>query len=417
MEEVGERTRSQLERAKCLFSETFGEGARPVLAVSAPGRSEIAGNHTDHEGGSVIACAIDCALTGVAAPGEGAEIVVASEGYEPFGVDLDDLEPKPEEEGSSAAIVRAMASQLRDLGFAPAGARMAFTSTIPSGGGLSSSAAFELAVGRALEALWERGSAATSPDPRDAAAPIDPVELALMAQRAENRWFGKPCGLMDQLAIALGGISLMDFADPKHPETSSIDLDFRELGYDLVLVRVGASHDDLTEEYAAVPAEMQAVARALGAERLSEVAREEVLAELGGLRERLGDRAVLRALHYLIEDDLVERRWQALLEEDMARFCALTNRSGASSAMYLQNVSVAGSREQPAMVALALATLLLGEAGACRIHGGGFGGTIQVFCPVEATAEFCRRIDEELGEGSASPHRVVAEGARAWRIS
>ena len=409
MEAVEARVRPQLEAARAIFAEAFGAATEPACAFAAPARSEIAGNHTDHEGGSVVACAIDCALAGVAAPSNRDEIRVASEGFAPFAVDLRDLDPREDELGTSAAIVRAMASQLADLGFAPSGADIALTSTIPSGGGLSSSAAFELAMGRVLEALWERGALVP-------AGEIDPTTLALMAKEAENRWFGKPCGLMDQLAIALGGVSLMDFEDPSAPKTSSIDLSFEDLGYDLVLVKVGASHDDLTHEYAAVPREMQAVARAFGKERLSDVAEEEVLAKLGELRADLGDRAVLRALHFFVEDDLVLRRWQALLEEDMERFLALTNRSGASSAMFLQNVSVAGSADQAAMVALALATLELGEAGAARIHGGGFGGTIQAFTPREATSAFCRRMDEELGESSACVYRVVPEGACAWRL-
>ena len=410
MESVELRVRSQLEASRSLLAETFEDAGAPAVGFAAPGRSEIAGNHTDHEGGSVIACAIDCALAGVAAPNARGEIRVASEGFAPFTLDLERLEPRERELGTSAALVRGMACQLEARGFAPSGVDIALTSTIPSGGGLSSSAAFELAMGRVLEALWERR--AGSPQ-----GPIYPTQLALMAKEAENRWFGKPCGLMDQLAIALGGISLMDFEDPDEPKTSSIDLSFEDLGFDLVLVKVGASHDDLTHEYAAVPQEMQAVARAFGKERLSDVAQEEVLAKLGELRASLGDRAVLRALHFFVEDDLVLRRWQALLEEDMDRFCTLTNRSGASSAMFLQNVSVAGSADQAAMVALALATLELGEAGACRIHGGGFGGTIQAFSPVEATQALCRRMDEELGQPSASVYHVVPEGACAWRLA
>ena len=326
---------------------------------------------------------------------------VASEGFDAFEVALDALGPRPGEEGTSAAVVRGMAACLAEDGRVPAGFDAAFVSTIPSGGGLSSSAAFELAVGRVMEALWE-GDA------------IDATALALMAQRVENRWFGKPCGLMDQLAIALGGVSSMDFADPARPVSRTIDLSFADHGLELVLVDVGASHDDLTAEYAAVPAEMQAVARALGERRLADVAPEAVVARLPELRRSLGDRPVLRALHYLNEERLVEGRWQALLAEDLPRFLDLTNRSGASSAMFLQNVSVVGAAEQPAMVALALATLALDGEGACRIHGGGFGGTIQAFVPAGRLAAFCRTMDEALGEGSARRYRVIPEGARAW---
>ena len=390
----------ELERATELFEEAFGAVDEPMLGVFAPGRSELAGNHTDHEGGSVIACAIGCGIAGVAYPNGLDAVRVASDGYRPFEVALDALGPKSAEEGTSAAIVRGMAACLAEGGRVPAGFDLALVSTIPEGGGLSSSAAFELAIGRAMEALWE-GPA------------IEAAELALMAQRVENRWFGKPCGLMDQLAIALGGVSAMDFADLAHPVSRTIDFSFEEHGLALVLVDVGASHADLTAEYAAVPAEMRSVARAFGEERLHDVAPEAIIAKIPELRAELGDRPVLRALHYVGEERLVEARWQALLAEDLRRFLDLTNRSGASSAMYLQNVSIAGAAEQPAMVALALAALELGESGACRIHGGGFGGTIQAFVPVEDAPSFIARMDAAFGEGSARRYSIEPEGARA----
>lgn len=395
------RNLDRLTRVMELFEDEFGAVDKPSLAVFAPGRSELAGNHTDHEGGTVIACAIDCGISGVAYPNGLGVVRVASEGFAPFEIALDDLAPRAGDTGSPCAIVRGMAACLAESGRVLQGFDLALVSNIPTGGGLSSSAAFELAVGRVMEILWE-------------GAPIDATTLARMAQRVENRWFGKPCGLMDQLAIALGGVSLMDFADPTRPVSRTIDFSFADHGMELVLVNVGASHDDLTAEYAAVPAEMRSVARALGEKRLGDVASEAVFASLPRLRKELGDRPTLRALHYLWESELVEKRWQALLEEDLARFLDLTNRSGASSAMFLQNVSVARASEQPAMVALALATLALGEEGACRIHGGGFGGSIQAFVPKEHLTFFVDRMNAVFGPGAARRYRIVSKGALAW---
>ena len=394
-------TPQALAEARALLEGTFGpvgSGER-LLAVHAPARSEIAGNHTDHEGGHVIAGALDVSVDGVARANGSGRVHVASKGYPAFEVALDDLSPREDERVSTAGLVRGMAAQLATTGRVPEGFDLALTSTIPAGGGLSSSAAVEAAIGRAMEALWE------GPE-------VDPVTLAQMSQRTENDWFGKPCGLMDQAAVCLGGLAFMDFEDAAHPKTAKLAFDFDAAGHALCLVDVGCDHTPFTADYAAMPIEMQQVARELGCARLCEVDTAEFDRRLGELREKLGDRAVLRALHYWYENDLVDRRWDALRASDVSRFLALTRESGASSAMYLQNVS-AGVSFQPAMIALGLAEHVLDGAGAIRIHGGGFGGSIQCFVPLGLLDAFTQRMDAWLGAGACRHYHIAEKGACA----
>ena len=388
------------EELRQTFEERFG-GA-PTLLVISPGRTEIAGNHTDHEGGHVIAAAVDRAVTGLAAPNGGDAIRLVSLGFGEVEVALDDLAARAEERATTAALVRGMAALFAERGFAPAGFDMLCTSEVLGGSGLSSSAAFELELAQAMNALWADGALAAD-------------ELAMMAQRCECEWFGKPCGLMDQAAAALGGIQQMDFSQPGVLAAQAVDFDFGQAGYAVCIVAVGADHAANTDDYAAVPGEMQAVARELGAEVLSQVGEDEVIAALPRLRERLGDRAALRALHYYREERLVAGRAEALRAGEMDRFLELTRLSGASSAMYLQNVSVGGASDQPSMLAIALAEELLGGRGAVRVHGGGFGGTIQAFVPLDAVEAFSAGMDAVFGEGACGVYAVDHEGARfAW---
>ncbi len=395
------------DQLKALFEKSFGEsGGRRLLAVHAPGRSEIAGNHTDHEGGHVIAGALDVSIDGAAAAnGTPATVRVVSEGHKPFEIELDSFDPRDDEKMHAPSLVRGMAAQMTAAGHAVRGFDLALTSTVPSGGGLSSSAAMEAALGRAMEALW--GGIVDG----DAAA-TDPIELAKMGQRTENDYFGKPCGLMDQASVCLGGLAHMGFKDASSPTAEKIALDFEDFGYALCLVDVGCDHTPFTADYAAVPVEMQQVAAEFGKKRLCEVARTDFEGELPALRKKLGDRACLRAVHYYYEDDLVERRWAALQAKDIEAFLALTRDSGASSAMYLQNVS-SGGAFQPAMYALGLGELVLEGRGAIRIHGGGFGGSIQAFVPLDAADEFVCRMNGWLGEGAARRYVIDEKGAYA----
>lgn len=393
-----------LERARQLFEHEFGAPAPDarLLYVHAPGRSEIAGNHTDHEGGHVIAGALDVSVDGIAVANGTGLVRVADEGYPSFTVDLGNLDIHAEEIGTSESLVRGMAHEVAQRGGTPAGFDFAFVCTVPSGGGLSSSAAVEAAYGRAMEALW--GSQA-----------IDAVELAQMSQRTENNYYGKPCGLMDQAAVCLGGLAYMDFENTERPATKKLALDFEDHGHALVLVKVGADHAASTADYAAVPGEMQQIAAEFGAARLCEVDQASFDAKLPELREKFGDRACIRAIHYWYENDLVDRRWAALTAGDIDAFLALTRASGASSAMYLQNVTAELGSSQPAMYALGLAEHILDGRGAVRIHGGGFGGTIQAFVPLDMVDDFMGRMDGWLGEGSCRRYAISEEGAyAAW---
>ena len=389
-----------LEVARELFEREFADVAHErLLAVHAPARSEISGNHTDHEGGHVIAGALNVAIDGVAAANGTDRVRVASAGYPTFEISLDSLDEREDEHVTTAGLVRGMAACMAATGRTPAGFDLAMTSDIPSGGGLSSSAAVEAALGRVMEALWE------GPE-------VTPVELAKMGQFAENRYFGKPCGLMDQAAVCLGGLAFMDFEDAAEPRTAKLELDFDAAGYALCLVDVGCDHAPFTADYAAVPVEMQQVAREFGHERLCEVDPAEFDRLLPELREKLGDRAILRAIHYWRENELVDKRWDALTAGDIDRFLELTRESGASSAMFLQNVSTGGSF-QPAMLALGLAERILDGRGATRIHGGGFGGSIQCFVPLDMVEDFTAQMNAWLGEGACVHYQIAEKGAHA----
>ena len=378
------------------------EGGQPdqkVLYVKAPGRTELAGNHTDHEGGHVIAAALDRYVRGVFRPNGTGVARLNSAGYGVIEVDLSVLDPQEGEGGSTTALVRGLAACMAEAGHEPAGFDAAIMSDVPAGSGLSSSAAFEVLVACAMSGLWADGS-------------ISKEDLALMSQRAERDWFGKPCGLMDQAACALGGIQFMSFADPGALEAQTIDFDFADCGYEICLTAVGSSHADLIDEYAAVPGEMQAVARACGAERLESVLECNFAEQMPELRETYGDRAVLRAIHYFREERLVKERVEALRKGDIQSFLNLTRLSGASSAMYLQNVSMWGT-EQPAMIALAAADEMLANKGVSRIHGGGFGGTIQSFVPVDMVSSFAKGMDFLFGENACEAYDIDHEGVCA----
>ena len=390
-----------IDRVTQFFESSFGplEGKR-ALYVHAPGRTEVSGNHTDHEGGHVIAGSLDVAVDGIAVAREDNVVRIADEGWPMFEVTLDDLDVHQDELGTSASLVRGMAHEVAATGVEPHGFDFAFTCSVPSGGGLSSSAAVEAAYGRAMEALW-------------GAPEIDPVTLAQMSQRTENNYYGKPCGLMDQAAVCLGGLSFMDFEDQAQPKTQKLDLNFEDYGYSLVLVKVGADHAASTDDYAAVPGEMQAVAAEFGKKRLCEVDPADFNAKLPQIREKLGDRACIRAVHYWYENGLVDKRWAALNKGDIMSFLTLTRASGASSAMYLQNVVAELGSSQPAMYALALAEHILDGRGAVRIHGGGFGGTIQAFVPMELIDTFIDQMNAWLGEGSARHYTITEKGAYA----
>ena len=376
--------RTQALRAQ--YHALFGEGAPRIW--SAPGRTEIGGNHTDHQHGKVLAASVDMDMLAAAAANGSDTVRVKSEGYEMITLSLDTLTPVAGEEGTTCALIRGICAEAAARGYAVGGFDACITSNVLQGSGLSSSAAFEILIGAVVNGLF-CGDRLTATD------------LAIMGQKAENLFFGKPCGLMDEMASAWGGIIAIDFADPAAPLVTPVDFDFASARHSLCMIDLKSDHADLTAEYAAIPAELGAVCAHFGKKFLREVDEAAFYADLPALRAEVGDRAVLRAMHVYNDNRRVERLVAALQSGDFDGFLALVRESGRSSLACLQNVTVTGStRDQAAAVALALCEQLLGARGAFRIHGGGFGGTVQAFVPDELLDSFRSGIDAVFGPGS-----------------
>ena len=351
---------------------------------SAPGRVELGGNHTDHQHGCVLAAAVDLEMRAAVTPNHDGVIRVFSQGFAPVEVALVDWTPRPEERNTTAALVRGMAAQFIRRGAALTGLDMRVTSQVPVGSGLSSSAAFEVLLGRVFSGLCCGGS-------------VSPEDIARMGQTAERDYFGKPCGLMDQMASSVGGLVYMDFADPVHPATERIGCDFGASGYGLFIVDSGADHADLTADYAAIPAELEQVCRVFGAEVLRQVDETEFYRRLPAVRAAAGDRAALRAIHVFDENRRAAAEAEALRKGDFPAFLALVNASGASSWQYLQNVTSGDPRQQALAVTLAVCRRALGGQGAVRVHGGGFAGTALAFVPDDRREMFRRTVEQTLG--------------------
>ena len=351
---------------------------------SAPGRVELGGNHTDHQHGCVLAAAVDLEMRAAVTPNHDGVIRVFSQGFAPVEVALGDWTPRPEERNTTAALVRGMAAQFIRRGAALTGLDMRVTSQVPVGSGLSSSAAFEVLLGRVFSGLCCGGS-------------VSPEDIARMGQTAERDYFGKPCGLMDQMASSVGGLVYMDLADPVHPAMERIDCDLGASGYGLFIVDSGADHADLTADYAAIPAELEQVCRVFGAEVLRQVDETEFYRRLPAVRAAAGDRAVLRAIHVFDENRRAAAEAEALRKGDFPAFLALVNASGASSWQYLQNVTSGDPRQQALAVTLAVCRRALGGQGAVRVHGGGFAGTALAFVPDDRREMFRRTVEQTLG--------------------
>ncbi len=385
--------RCQAARERCAavcagFAKTFD--CPPEALFSAPGRTELGGNHTDHQHGRVLAASVDLDILAAAAPNQSGMIRVQSEGYPLIVVDLRELTPRPEEENTSAALIRGVAARLSALGcpLSSAGLDAYLVSDVPGGSGLSSSAAFEVLIGTMLNDLFWDGRCSA-------------VELAQIGQYAENVFFGKPCGLMDQTASSVGGVVAIDFADPVQPQVEQIGLDLHAAGYALCILDSGAGHADLTAEYAAITGELKAVSQYFGKEVLREVPEEAFLEALPQVRKAAGDRAVLRALHFYAEDRRAAEEARALRDGDFGRFLELVRDSGRSSALYLQNVVPTGqTTAQELLVTIGLSERILEGRGAVRVHGGGFGGTAQAFVPLDLLETFQARTEAVLGAGS-----------------
>lgn len=371
----------------------------PHLHAFAPGRTELAGNHIDHQGGCVVTATLCDGMDAVAAENGTDLIRVESDGYAPFSIDLSDLDSRANEQMKPSALVRGTAAGITAYGVGLRGFDVRVKSRIPVGGGLSSSAAFELLLCTVMNALFADDS-------------IETLDRACIAQRAERDYFGKPCGLMDQIAIAYGGICRIDLADASKPLVQPIHFDFERSGYAVCLVDVGSDHSRYTEEYAKVAQDMFAVARLCGKPKLSQVDEALFMERLGFIRESLGDRATLRGMHFFIENDLSCARADALAANDIETFLEKTRASAVSSAQYLQNV-FCETQCQPAMVALALSERALRGRGASRIHGGGFGGSIQAFVPLDAVEAYRRFMETHLNPGCCRVLRMEAKGAQA----
>ena len=355
---------------------------------SAPGRTEIGGNHTDHQHGCVLAAAVNLETLADVSLNESDMIWVQSEGYPAFGVDLTDLSVHEEEKNTTAALVRGVAAAFVQRGAKLQGFDMAVTSTVLPGSGLSSSAAFEVLVGTILnELFFDRKLSA--------------IEIAQIGQYAENVYFGKPCGLMDQMASSVGGMVYIDFDDTENPIVEKINFDFQKEGYDLCIIDSGADHADLTDEYAAITRELKELCAFFGKDYLRQIPETDFMVALPKLRETVSDRAILRAMHVYRENERVVAQCDALKTNDIKSFLRLVTESGHSSWMYMQNINPAGAvQKQPVAFALALCDSLLRGKGAYRVHGGGFAGTVQAFVPHHMLDGFKEAVEAGLGKGS-----------------
>jgi len=394
-EEQVEAQRQRYVDAITHFIELYGD--EEAYLFSAPGRTEIGGNHTDHNHGRVLAGSVDLDVIAVAARAAG-ELTVTSEGFGTDTVAVGEWSPVDSETGCSAALVRGVAARFEQLGLAVGGFKAYTTSQVLKGSGLSSSAAFEVLLGTILSTLYNDGT-------------VSPVTVAQIAQYAENVYFGKPCGLMDQTASAVGGIITIDFADPAQPVIRQVPFDFAASGYALCIVDTGGCHADLTPDYASVPAEMKTVAQALGVEFLRDTDRQAVIDTLPTLREKCGDRAILRAFHFLADNQRVADQVAALEAGDFDRFLSLIIASGRSSFEYLQNVwTTKNIREQGLSLALCLAESVLSDCGGWRVHGGGFAGTTQNFVPLDKLPAFTSLMDAAFGPGHCYILRIRPYG-------
>ena len=394
-ESVLEYQKGRYVKAIESFEELFG--VKDVEIYSAPGRSEIGGNHTDHQCGRVLAASINLDAIAIVAKKESG-IVLKSEGYPMINVSLADLLPTKEEEGTSAGLIRGVAARLKEEGYEIGGFEAYVTSDVLNGAGMSSSAAFEVLIGNILSGLYNEGK-------------ISPVLIAQAGQYAENVFFGKPCGLMDQMASSVGNLIFIDFADVKNPVIKKVNVNFEDFNHSLCIVDTKGSHADLTDEYAAIPEEMKRVAAYFGKEILKQVDKNEFYTNIPEIRKVAGDRAVLRAMHWFEETDRVIDQVNALEEENFEEFKKLIKSSGDSSFKYLQNVySVKNLSRQEMAVGLALSDVILKGKGVSRVHGGGFAGTIQAFVPDDIVGMYKKSVEHVFGEGACHVLKVRPYG-------
>ncbi len=368
------------------FEETFGK-ADEIALFSAPGRTEIGGNHTDHQHGCVLAGSVNLDVISAARPNGTNTVRIQSKNYKMDVIELDDLEIHPEQFDKAIALIRGVIRKFVDLGYKVEGFDAYTTSNVLKGSGLSSSAAFEVLVGTIINGLF-------------ANTEVDPIEIAKFGQFAENIYYNKPSGLMDQMASSVGSVVAIDFKSTEKPVVSKVEFDLQKHGHALCIIDSGADHADLTDEYATIPADMKLVAEFFGKEYLREVDQKEFYANIKEIRKKISnDRAVLRAIHFFDENERARKEVEALKNNDFERFKLLVRESGRSSYMYLQNVFASGMpKNQAVSLTLALCDEILGEKGAYRVHGGGFAGTVQAFVPFDILYEFKKQIEDVLGD-------------------
>lgn len=369
------------------FEKTFGK-TDEIALFSAPGRTEIGGNHTDHQHGCVLAASVNLDVIAAARPNGTNQVRIQSRNYKMDIIDLDDLDIHKEQFDKAIALIRGVLKKFVDLGYPVKGFDAYTISNVLKGSGLSSSAAFEVLVGTIINGLFCDGE-------------VNPVEIAKFGQYAENVYFGKPSGLMDQMASSVGSIVAIDFESTENPKIEKVDMNLQQQGYSLCIIDSGADHADLTDEYATIPADMKEVAEFFGKQYLREVNEAEFRANIKAVREKIkNDRAVLRAIHFFNDNRNAQLETEALRLGDFDTFLKLNKESGRSSYMYLQNIYAASMpKAQAVALTLALCDEILGERGSYRVHGGGFAGTVQAFVPDDMLDEFKSRIESVLGEG------------------
>jgi len=385
-----------LENYYSNFSDSNG-----LSIISTPGRTEISGNHTDHNGGKVLAASINLDTVVCVSKNESTVILKSDKYDDAFQVDLSELNPRPEENGRTSSLIRGIADGFIKHGYKIGGFKGVLTSDVIQGSGLSSSASIEVAIGAIFNSLYNNNE-------------VSPEEIAKIGQYAENIHFGKPCGLMDQLTVAVGGLVKIDFQDNENPVIQKVDFSLSDFNYKLLVVDTGGTHQNLTDDYASIPFEMKQVAIYFGKEKCSQIDLPSLLEHWNEIRKIVTDRALLRAFHFLKENERVDLQVKALQLKNFNQFLSMVNRSGDSSFKYVQNVySNNDVSEQPLSLALAITEDYIEKikGGACRVHGGGFAGTIQVFLPQNYTGDFIRQMDEVFGKNSVSLLEIRSYGS------
>lgn len=378
------------------YIEEFGED--DVEIYSAPGRSEVGGNHTDHQHGEILAASINLDAIGIVKKTDDMKVSILSKGYTLTTISLESLDMQEEEKETTIALIKGVVAGLANRGYKIGGFKAYITSDVLIGAGLSSSAAYETLIGNIVSGLYNNMS-------------ISAEEIAIIGQFAENVYFGKPCGLMDQMACSVGNMVHVDFADTNNPKVEKVTFDLNKYGYSLCITDTKGSHADLTADYAAVPEEMKKVAAFFGKEVLLGLTVDDILENIVEVREQVGDRGVLRALHFIRENERVQKEVSYLSDEDIAGFLKTVAASGNSSYKYLQNVySNADVQHQNVSLALAISEDFLGDNGVCRVHGGGFAGTIQAFVKNDVVIEYQRIMDKVFGQGACSVLKIRKYG-------